>query len=390
MHSDRVYLDHNASSPLRPEAREAMQAVLAGTVGHPASGHAEGRQARRVIASAKRQLSALVAVPPESLVFTSGGSEALAMAIRGVCDRAPREMRRIVVSSIEHPAVLESVDQAAGRGFVVVKVPCTPDGRVDIGRFLLHIEPGVALAVLQWANNETGVVQPIEEIGRVCRERGVPFLVDGVAAAGKLELDPKRVHADLLAISAHKLGGPEGAGALYIRPGLALTPLICGTGPDQRRGGMPAVTLLAGFGAAASAASRECRRTAQRLLPLRARIEARLRQRFSEIRYHGEGTTRLCNTVNFAIPGVPGGMLVRELDRAGFAASTATSSGSGGVVEPSHVISAMGHDEERAMEAVRISLGWCTVGSEVDRFTRELPDIVATIREQAAENTGVG
>jgi cysteine desulfurase len=360
MHSDRVYLDHNASSTLRPEALEAMQAVLEDAVGHPSEPHAEGRRSREILASARRQLSALAAVPPESLVFTSGGSEALAMAIRGVCDRAPREMCRIVVSSIEHRAVLEAVELAAERGFVVVKVPCTPTGRVDVARFLLHVEPGVALAALQWANSETGVIQPVEEIGRVCRDRGVPFLVDAAAAAGKLELDPRRVHADLMAISAHKLGGPQGTGALYIRPGLALTPLISGTGPDARRGGMPAVAALAGFGAAASAAHREFPRTAHRLLPLRARIESRLRDRFPQIRYHGEGVTRLCNTLNFAIPGVPGAMLVHELDRAGFALSTAG-------------------------EAVRVSLGWSTKAGEVDRFTMAMPDIVATIREQVAK-----
>ena len=187
----RIYLDHNATSPLRREAREEILRVLESTAANPSSLHAEGRAARAIVERARDRVAELAGAKPAEVVFTSGGSEAVAAAVRGVCDRAPNELRRIVVSEIEHSAVLESAALAARRGFVVVKVPCNAQGRVKIDRFVMQLGDGVALAALQWANNETGVIQPVEEIGRACRERGVPFLVDAVQAAGKIALEPK-------------------------------------------------------------------------------------------------------------------------------------------------------------------------------------------------------
>jgi cysteine desulfurase len=380
-HRSRIYLDHNATSPLRPEALRAMEHVLGISSANPSSMHLEGRQARSLLDRARRQVANLAGCMPAEIVFTSGGSEAIAAAVRGVCDRAPDDRRRIVVSGSEHSAVLESARLAARRGGLVVPVSCGQDGRVDIDRFLMHLGPDVALACLQWANNETGVLQPIEEIGRACRERGIPFLVDAVQAAGKIEINPRRSYADLLALSGHKIGGPQGTGALVVRSGLVLAPLIGGGAQEERRrGGTENVAGLVGFGAAAEAAVAEIRDEARRLLRQRARIESRLREVYPVVRFHGQSASRLPNTVNLAIPGVPGEMLTIALDLAGISVSTGSACASG-AVEPSHVLLDMGFEEEEARGAVRISLGWNTSPADVDGFLERFPEIVDQVRE---------
>ena len=380
MSPTRVYLDHNATSPLRPAAARAVDEASAET-GNPASMHAEGRRARRIVEQARSSVARLVGAAPDEVVFTSGGSESIAAAVRGVCGRAPRDRPRIVVSAIEHSAVLESARLAASHGFVVVGVPSTPEGRVDVERFVTQIGDDVALACLQWANNETGVVQPVEEVGRRCRERGVPFLVDAVQAAGKIPLDPRRACADLLALSGHKLGGPQGTGALVVRNGIVLEALIAGGAQEQRRrAGTQSVAAQAGFGAAAESAVREMDDETRRLLMLRARIETRLQQICPEIRFHGRAGIRLVNTVSFSIPDVPGETLVIALDLAGFALSTGSACASG-AVEPSHVLLGMGLDDTEARSAVRISLGWSTAAAEIERFLAAFPEVLERVRQ---------
>ena len=382
----RVYLDHNATSPLRPQAAEAMRAALEASHGNPSSMHREGREARAILERAREEVAGLLGVPAKELVFTSGGSEAIAAAVRGVCDRAPSERRRIVVSSTEHSAVLESAKLAGHHGFVVVRVPCDREGRVDTERFVTQLGEDVALAALHWANNETGVIQPVEEIGRACRVAGIPFLVDAVQAVGKIAIDPRGAFADLLAISGHKIGGPQGTGALMVRSGIVLAPLIGGGAQERRRrGGTEAVVAIAGFGAAAARARWEMKQETSRLLKLRARLETRLRGLFPDLRFHGQAAPRLPNTLNFAIPGVPGETLVIALDLAGFAVSTGSACASG-AVEPSHVIQAMGFDEDEARGAVRVSLGWSTTPEEVNRFLEALPGVVEQAREGLRES----
>lgn len=379
--SDRVYLDHNATGTLRPESRRAIEASLGVATGNPASLHAEGRAARAALETARGQVADLVGVPARDIVFTSGGSEALEAAIRGVCDRAPASMRRIVVSAVEHSAVLDAVSAMAGDGFHVEEVPCDREGRVDAASFLEHVKRHTALATLQWANNETGVLQPVEDVGRECRARHVPFLVDAVQAAGKVPIHAARSFADFVALSGHKLGGPQGVGALAVRDGIVLAPLIHGGKQERRRrGGTPSVAAIAGFGAAAEAASTHQRDESGRVLRMRARIETRLRELFPEVRFHGQAASRLPNTVNFAIPGVPGDLLAIALDMAGFAVSTGSACASG-AVEPSHVLLAMGYDEAEAAGAVRVSLGWDSRPEDAERFLDALPGVVERVRD---------
>jgi cysteine desulfurase len=382
----RIYLDHNATSPLRPEAAQAMGRALQQPAGNPSSLHAEGRAAREMLEVAREQVADLAGASPREVVFTSGGSEAIAAAVRGVCDRAPREMRRIVVSAVEHSSVLEAAKLAAARGFVVVQVPCGAEGRVDVGRFNMNVGPGVALAALQWANNETGVIQPVEEVGRRCRAQGVPLLVDAVQAAGKIPLEPKNVFADLMAISGHKIGGPQGTGALVVRDGIVLAPLIGGGAQERRRrGGTEAVAALSGFGAAAQAANKSLKEDSRQLLRLRAKMETRLRERYEMLRFHGQGAPRLSNTLNFAIPDLPAESLVIALDLEGIAVSTGSACSSG-AVDPSHVIRAMGFNEAAARGAIRVSMGWSTRTREIDRFLEVFPRIVDQVRQGLSDH----
>jgi cysteine desulfurase len=244
----------------------------------------------------------------------------------------------------------------------------------------MNLGEGVALAALQLANNETGVLQPVEEVGKACRGAGVPLLVDAAQAAGKVAIDCQKLFADMLAISGHKFGGPQGTGALIVRDGISLAPLIGGAQEKRRRGGSEAVAAQAAMGAAAEAAVADMKEDSKRLLRLRAKIETRLREIYPDIRFHGQASPRLPNTVNFAIPGLPGESLAIALDLAGIAVSTGSACASG-AVEPSHVIEAMGFSKAEAKSTIRVSLGWSTTPDEVDLFLQDFPRIVEQVRE---------
>ena len=374
----RVYLDHNATAPLRPEAAAAMRAALVGALGNPSSLHEEGRRARALVEAAREQVAALLGARTRDVVFTSGGSEAIAAAVRGVADRAPAGRRKIVVGAIEHSAVLEAAREAGRRGFEVVEIGCDEEGRIDLDAFSRSIDATTALAAVQAANNETGVIQPVAEARASCRAAGVTLLVDAVQAAGKLPVEAATL-GDLVAVSGHKIGGPQGAGALVVREGLVLAPLVPGGGQERRRrGGTEAVTAIVGLGAAADAARNARAAEEHRLTRLRDAFEAGLHAMFPEARIHGAGTARLSNTTNFAIPGVDGETLVIALDLRGFAVATGSACASG-AIEPSHVIRAMGFDEAAARAAVRVSTGWSTVASDLDAFLDALLAVCAKV-----------
>jgi cysteine desulfurase len=372
----RHYLDHNATSPLRSEARAALSAATDAPAGNASSMHAEGRAARALLDAARAEVARLAGVPPRDVVFTSGGSEAVAAAMRGVADRAAPNRRRIVVSSIEHSSVLDTARALATLGFDIVEVPCEPSGRIDAATFVAQLDERAALACLQAANNETGVLQPVAEVGAACRAAKVPFLVDAVQAAGKIAIDRGGWCADLVALSSHKLGGPQGAGALIVRDGLGMAPLIAGGAQERRRrGGTEAIAAISSFGAACAVAARDLRGEPERLLALRQRTESALRAMADGVRIHGAGVPRLPNTVNAAFPGVSGETLVIALDLAGFAVSTGSACASGAVT-PSHVIRAMG-TTTGARGAVRVSLGWSTTTDTIDAFLAALPALLA-------------
>lgn len=349
-----TYLDYNATAPIRPPVIEAMTEA-ARSHGNPSSVHAAGRAARHRIEAARRTIAALVDRADADVIFTSGGTEADALAIRGL-GRQP-----VLVSAIEHDAVLAAAPSAG-------RVPVTGDGLVDLRALedlLAGREPG--LLCVMWANNETGVVQPVAEVARLAHAMGWLLHVDAVQGAGRL--DPIALaDADSIALSAHKIGGPPGVGALLVRDGLAVTPLIAGGGQERgRRSGTENDVGIAGFAVAARAAAEERNDEAVRLCALRDRIAQGVSARAPEARVLAATAERLCNTLSLALPGVAAETQVMALDLAGVAVS-AGSACSSGKVKRSHVLDAMAPGDPVAGQAIRVSLGWASLPEDIDRF----------------------
>jgi cysteine desulfurase len=369
--TDRIYLDWNATAPLRPEARAAMTAAL-DLAGNPSSIHAEGRAARQLVERAREQVAALVGAEAKLVTFTSGGTEAnnlaLTPAIQTGGQKAPRD--RLLVSAIEHVSV------RAGGQFgaeALEEIPVTAGGVVDCAALasrLAALAPQRALVSVMLANNETGIVQPISEVAAVAHEAGALLHVDAVQGAGRISCDINGLGADLLTLSAHKLGGPKGAGAL-VRQNEALhlpNPLLRGGGQERGlRAGTENVAAIAGFGAAAEAARRELQANASRMAALRGRLESGLKAATPNAIIFGADAGRVPNTTLIAVPGMKAETAVIALDLAGFAVSSGSACSSG-KVQSSHVLAAMGASPELARGGVRISLGWTTTETEIDYF----------------------
>lgn len=352
-----LYFDHNATTPLRPEASAAMVEALS-VAGNPSSVHRFGRSARCVVEDAREQVAALVGAPPAAVIFTSGGTEANALALNG-CGRA-----RVLASAVEHSSVLDARPD-------VERTPVDGDGIVDLGAFDEMLARGDAPAVVSvmLANNETGVVQPVAAVVEIAARHGAIVHCDAVQAAGKIPLDAAAIGVHLLSLSAHKLGGPAGIGALVVM-GTALAPQLRGGGQERRRrAGTENLVGIVGFGAAADAIgdAAAIRASMARLEALRARLEAAIAAMTPGARIVGGGVERLANTSCVLTPGVTGETLVMALDLAG-AAVSAGSACSSGKVSPSHVLSAMGVGEHLAGQAVRVSTGWTTTERDVDDF----------------------
>jgi cysteine desulfurase len=353
-----VYLDYNATAPLRREALEAMVDTLQ-AVGNPSSVHAYGRRARERVEQARDAVASLVGARPAQVVFTSGGTEANHLAIRG------GGQSRVLYSAIEH----DSVVAAASGGTVV---PVTADGVIDLAALERELDKAdaPALVSVMLANNETGAIQPVAEVVSMAHARGAMVHCDAVQAAGKMALDVPALGVDLMTLSAHKLGGPQGAGALIVSDAVALTPLQGGGGQERgRRAGTESVAALVGFGTAAGLAARELGRF-ERLAEMRDDMEARVVAAAPQTVVFARDTARLANTSCLAMPGVAAATMVMAMDLAGIAISAGAACSSG-KVRPSHVLSAMGVDETMAGSAVRVSLGLQTRDADVDRFVGE-------------------
>src|SRR5216683_1781410 len=362
--TDRVYLDWNATTPLRPEARAAMAAAW-DLSGNPSSVHAEGRRARRLVEDARAVIAGAVGALPRNVVFTSGGTEANTLAlIPGLRGAAGQPVERLLLSAIEHVSVL-----AGGRfpAEAISKIRVSRSGVVDLEhlRDLLASGPPTLVSIMA-ANNETGAMQPLAEAAALVHAAGGLLHVDAIQAFGKIALNLKDMAADLLSLSAHKLGGPKGAGALVLADGLAgLEPLLRGGGQElSRRAGTENVAGIAGFGAAAGAAMSALEPDAKRLENLRNRLESGLREMPGMIVF-SEDVPRLPNTTLFTVPGMRAETAVIGFDLAGIAVSSGSACSSG-KVQPSHVLEAMGLGRELAQGAVRLSLGWSTSEADID------------------------
>jgi cysteine desulfurase len=356
----RIYLDNNATTAIHPDVLAVLASSLRDVFGNASSIHKEGQTARRVIENARDAVASLVSATAREIVFTSGGTESNNAAIFGVLGRG--EGSHIVTTAIEHPSVAEAV-----RAFDVTYVAPSRSGVVAAEEVMAAVRPETKLVTVMLANNETGIVQPVEAIGAFCRERNMHFHVDGVQGAGKIPIDVNAIQCDTLSLSAHKLHAPKGIGALYVRRGITMEPhLVGGAQERRRRAGTENVPLAAAFGAAAALPYVD-------ISPLRDRFEARLQS--LDITVNGASVRRLPNTSNITFHGADGEGIVIALDLSGVAVSTGSACSSGRV-EPSPVLLAMGLTPEEAKSTVRFSLSRFTTEEEVDRVAALVAELV--------------
>jgi cysteine desulfurase len=374
----RSYLDYNATAPLRPEVREAMLAAL-DTHGNPSSVHAEGREARALVESARAKVARLAGAKPENVIFTSGGSEANTLALAAQTGEA----WHCYISAVEHPSVL-----AGGRFYreSTSRIPVSGDGVIDLEVLenelaKHHLGGWRPFVSLMAANNETGAIQPVAEAAEIVHEAGGVLHTDAVQVAGRLPLDFAALGADMMTLSAHKIGGPKGVGALVLREGVPVEPLIKGGGQERRRrAGTENVAGIAGFGVAAELAAAEVERASE-LAALRDELEERALAVEPDTVVVSGRVARLPNTSCLAVPGTKAETLVIGLDLAGVAVS-AGSACSSGKVEASHVLSAMGLSEELSQGAIRVSLGFGTGSADIERFIGAWSELIKRMRQR--------
>jgi cysteine desulfurase len=380
---DRVYLDWNATTPLRREARQAMAAAW-DIEGNPSSVHAEGRQARRVVEEARAAIAGAVGTLPRDVVFTSGGTEANALALTpGLRRGAGAPVKRLLVSAIEHASVL-----AGGRFATeaIRAIGVTRSGLLDLDQLRAALVGGPpALVSIMLANNETGALQPVKQAGEIVHAAGGLLHVDAIQALGKIPFDINAMNADLVTVSAHKIGGPKGVGALILAEGLrGFEPLLRGGGQERgHRAGTENVAGIAGFGAAVRAAMGAMEADGIRLETLRNRLETGLRQTPDAVVF-SEEAPRLPNTTLFTVPGLKAETAVIGFDLAGIAVSSGSACSSG-KVQPSHVLQAMGFGPETAQGAVRLSLGWSTTVDDIDRCIEGWRKLAGTLLKVSDE-----
>jgi cysteine desulfurase len=377
----RVYLDSNATTPMRPEVAAAMLPVFGQDYGNPSSIHWFGQQAKSLVDDARQQVARLIHAEPSEIVFVSGGTEADNLAIRGIAETQKAKGRHIITSKIEHHAVLHTCKDLEKQGWEVTWLPVSRDGVVDPDEVRRAIRADTVLITIMHANNEIGSIQPIEEIGIIAEAADVYFHSDGVQSTGKIPVDVKKLKVDLYSISAHKIHGPKGVGALFVRKGTTLKPLLTGGGHERsRRSGTENVAGIVGFGVAAKLAREGLEADATRMRELRDRLENGLVDRIPSIHVNAKGTTRLPNTSNIMVDFAEGEGLVISLDLKGVAVSTGSACSSGSL-EPSHVLTAIGKTPDEAHGSLRFSLNAMNTVEDVDYVLEVLPGIVDRLRE---------
>jgi len=375
---DLIYLDHNATTPLDPEAFEAMRPWFTERFGNASAAYALGHLSDGAVVAAREQVAALVGCTPAEIVFTSGGTESLNHAVKGAWEALPAK-RHLVTTAVEHPALRALVAWWKGQGGEVTDVGVDGEGRLDLSALEAAVRPDTALVAVMAANNETGVLFPVAEAAHIAKARGSLFLVDATQAAGKIPVDAAAWGADLLCLSGHKFHGPKGTGVLMIRRGVRLKPLLLGGSQERgRRGGTENVPGIVGLGKAAELARAGLPRM-ERVCQLRNDLEARLRAGIPDLRIHGGSASRLPNTSLVGFAGLEGEALQLRLGEQGICVSTGSAC-STGMREPSHVLRAMQVQEAYAIGTVRLSLGRGTTAAELDRVLGLLPGLVAELR----------
>ena len=378
----QIYLDHSATTPPRPEAIAAMEQVFTRQWGNPSSIHGWGERAAIALETARLQVAALLNASPEAIVFTSGGTEADNLAILGVARHYQRP-QHLIISSIEHPAVSEPARFLESQGWQVTRLPVDRLGRVNPADLAAAFRPETVLVSILYGQSEVGTLQPIDQLGALCRDRGVLFHVDAVQVAGRLPLDVQQLPVDLLSLSSHKLYGPQGAGALYVRPGVDLIPLLGGGGQEfGLRSGTQPVPVIAGFGVAAALAAQEMAAESLRLQDLRDRLFDLLAD-CPDLVPTGDRLHRLPHHVSFCARHTDGEMLsgktiVRQMNLAGIAISAGSACHSGKTV-PSPILKAMGYSDRLAQSAIRLTLGHSTTLADIDWTATVLRQVLARL-----------
>ena len=374
--SERIYLDHNATTPLHPSVVDAMIPILRDGHGNPSSTHEEGATARRWVDRARDQVAQCLCVSPAEIVFTGGATEANNTVLLGL-DGVPG---KIVTTEVEHPSVVAPLEWLEKIGVEVCRLKVGSDGLIDLAALDAALETPTKLVSIIWANNETGVIQPMEQIAQRVKAAGVLLHVDATQAVGKAPVDLSRVPADFLACSAHKFNGPKGMGCLVVREGAACTSLLRG-GPQERRfrGGTENVASIVGFGVAAERAREDLEARIEQYAALRDRLWKTLRDRVPDVRRNGDPESTLCNTLNVEFVGVAGDILLQSLDLEGVAVSVGAACHSGSI-NPSHVLTAMGRTPEQALASLRLSVGLGIDNAQVDRAAEILEIQVAKVR----------
>ncbi len=382
-----IYLDHAATTPVRPEVRAAMEPFFGPTFGNPSSAHRWGRAARAALDEARERVAHTLGARPDEVVFTSGGTEADNLAILGAWRARRDPTRRAVVSTpVEHKAVLAAVHQAAHEGAVERRLAVDADGRVDADA--PELDRDAAVCSVMWINNETGVVQPVRALGARARALGIVFHTDAVQAFGKVPIDTASLPVDLLTVSGHKIGAPKGVGAMYVRRGTPLAPLFHGGAQDRgRRPGTENVAFAVALAAAAELAVAERAAECGRLRALRDELEARVVAGVPDAVVHGRGAERAPHVTNVSVPGADGAALLMAFDLHGVAASGGSACQTGNV-EPSHVLLAMGVAPDLAASAVRMSVGALTSPACVERVGALFPALVRKARAATAGAAG--
>jgi cysteine desulfurase len=383
-----IYLDFNATSPIAPEVLEAMLPYLKEHFGNPSSAHPYGRAAATAVDKARGQVARLLGGQVDEILFTSGGTESDNLAVFGTCRSAPAERRHVVTTAVEHPAVLEPLEVLEREGWKVSRIGVDRDGRVDAGRVRQAIRSDTALVSVMHANNETGAMQPVAEIAAACRSHGAIFHTDAAQSVGKVPLNVDELGVDLLTVASHKFYGPKGVGALYVRRGTCLEPLLLGVRHEGgMRSGTENVASIVALGATAELARRELPGRSEHLHSLRDRLHKGLRERFPALELNGPREERLPNTLNVSIPGIRSLPLLERLS------GVATGSGAAchsGVDKPSRVLLAMGMSEERALGALRLAVGRPTTPEEIDAAVEQIAEVAEGMQKERAGTNGTG
>jgi cysteine desulfurase len=374
-----IYLDNNATTMVAPEVFEALQPYLTQLYGNPSSMHTFGGQVARKVREARDQMAKLIGAAPEEIIFTSCGTESDNAAIRSALEAYP-ERRHIVTSRVEHPAVRALCAHLARHGYRVTEVPVDAEGRLDMEQYAKSLTPDTAVVSLMWANNETGVIFPVERAAEMARERGILFHTDAVQAVGKIPINLRTTAIDMLSISGHKLHAPKGIGVLYVRKGTPFTPfLIGGHQEKERRGGTENTAGIIALGRAAELAARNMKAENTRVKALRDKLENELLALVPNSRVNGDRQLRLPNTSNISFEFVEGEAILLLMDEHGICASSGSACTSGSL-QPSHVLRAMGVPFTMAHGSIRFSLSVYNTEEEIDVVIATLPGIIERLR----------